>query len=138
MENKKLLKIVSIVLFVIGALNLALGVSYLVRTIGGWLPVPEGQTKDVVTVAGYLAFAFSLVNAFLGCYLGVKGLQKANGKQISKVPYVLGIILLVLQIIGVVSNCVGLISAFTLTTLFDLLISVVEACGLVVYVKGTK
>lgn len=138
MKNKNSLKIVSIILFIIGVANLAVGIAYLVRTIGGNLPVPEGQSKDLVTAAGYISFAGSLVNALLGFYLGIKGIQKANGQQISRVPHILGIILLVFQIIGVVTSCINIISAFTLTALFDLLIAVIEACGLVIYVKGTK
>ncbi len=138
MENKKWLKIVSIILLVLGAFELINGVIALVLTLNGSVTVPEGQTEEVFRTAGIATFVGALLGALLDLFLGIKGIQKANGREIGKAAHILGIIILVFQIIAVVVGAIGLIQAFTVTSLISLLISVLEAAGLVVYVKGTK
>jgi hypothetical protein len=138
MENKTLLKIVSIILFILGIASIVTNTISYVSVLNGTTQPTGDMTVETFKIAALIALILSVIGALINIFLGVQGIRKANGNQIGKAAHIIGIIILVCEIISVVAGAIALIQAFSTSSLISLILSVIEAAGLVVYVKGTK
>ena len=138
MENKTLLKIVSIILFILGIASIVTNTISYVSVLNGTTQPTGDMTVETFKNVALIALILSIIGALINIFLGVQGIRKANGNQIGKAAHIIGIIILVCEIISVVAGAIALIQAFSTSSLISLILSVIEAAGLVVYVKGTK
>lgn len=138
MENKTLLKIVSIILIILGVCSIITTTISYVNVLNGTTQPSGDMSLDLLKTSALIALILSVIGALIEVFLGTQGIRKANGQTIGAAAHIIAIIILVFEIIGVVGGAIALISTFTVGSLINLFISVLEAAGLVVYVKGTK
>ena len=121
-NNRKELKALSILILVIVAFDIIRNiVEACINGIPQVKEVPDGMTKEMVQVSSVIAFALIFVVLIPQIYIGIKGINIANGGVNTKAHIIWSLILAVLSGVLVVSRTTDLIKEFNYENVMDVI-----------------
>jgi hypothetical protein len=131
-KNKKELKLLSIAILVLAALVVVK--SILNVCINGIKVEPvEGLSAEVVQVIAIIAFVLSFVVLLPQIYVGIKGIQIANGAKSGKAHIVWAVILAVFAVIALISSFGGL-AKFSFNAVLNVITPAIDVLLYVCYI----
>lgn len=127
-KNKIELKVVSILILAFIVMSIAGNV---INACVNGLPtvneVPEGLTKEAVDIIAIVIFALTFVVCLPQIYIGIKGLRISNGASAGgKAHKVWAIILAIFAVIALISSISGVVKAFSVPKLVNLLDPIID------------
>ena len=112
-KNRKDLKTLSILILILTGLTLARSVTDLI--VNGLPQVPEtdGLSQGLLRIVAIISLVIGLLLLLPQIYIGIKGMQIADGATSGKAPLVWAIILAVLAAISTISGLSNMLGSFT-------------------------
>lgn len=138
-KSRKSLKISSIAILILAASDL---LEIFANIIYGFdnVAIPEGAPENIILITQITLAVMSFLLLLPWVYVGVKGLKEAKNPTSARAHIVWGIILTVIEIIGVISAVMALISAgeFSFANDFGLFYGIVKVTVFFDYVNHAR